>query len=514
VSGWLRTLRLHQVIDAWQVHGVRQGLAGTLLIAVGALTPAYLPHSSPWWAIIRQLHLDNEWFRIVGTAVTLLGLALLVLGWFSLRPSAPQREAIEGAQAYVNVRHWAVLAIWSLPFLLAPPIFSHDAYSYAAQGWLIHNDINPYEAGPGVLPGGFADQVAWVWRYTPAPYGPLSLQIQHLLVVIGRFDPYASALMMRVPALIGVALIGLLLPRIAVRLHVDPAFVAWFGTLNPIIVIDFIGGAHNDALMMGFVVLGFYVATRWSRGWWLGAVLVGIGASIKQPAFLAAYALPFIQRPWLTWKARDIALTLSRALGSLLVSVGVFAAISELTGLGFGWYNAVGVPGLVVTVSPFTVVGQALQWAMAHLGVPGAGSVVRYSRIVGLVVAGTTIVLLAFTRGRREPYTFTSWSYLAVSFFGPALHSWYMLWGGILLPLTKPTSRQTRVGVWMTLFLLSYAAVILSWRNGMLALGIAALAGYAWLAWTHDRSPWRRSGRDSAPGASETDPDDHQGDSQ
>ncbi|HBX81718.1 MAG TPA: hypothetical protein DEH05_11520, partial [Propionibacteriaceae bacterium] len=67
--------------------------------------------------------------------------------------------------------------MWSLPLLAAPPIFSHDAYSYAAQGWLMYNGLNPYEVGPGTLPGAFADQVAWVWRQTPSPYGPLSLEI-------------------------------------------------------------------------------------------------------------------------------------------------------------------------------------------------------------------------------------------------------------------------------------------------------------------------------------------------
>ena len=65
-----------------------------------------------------------------------------------------------------GLRPWAVLGVWGLPFLLAPPIFSHDAYSYAAQGWLLENDISPYEGYPGLLPGAFADQVAQEWRYS------------------------------------------------------------------------------------------------------------------------------------------------------------------------------------------------------------------------------------------------------------------------------------------------------------------------------------------------------------
>lgn len=503
MTAWVDRLRLGQVVDAWRVRQVQLGFLGTLLIAVGSLTPAYLPRSSPWWRLLRQLHLDNTVAKVVGTGLSLTGLACLVLAWFLLRPwgdahqgagsAAGSKDAPpERLAAYHHLRHWAILAIWGLPLLVAPPIYSHDAYSYAAQGWLVHNGISPYEAGPGLLPGDFANQVAWVWRYTPAPYGPLSLQIQHLLVDASGYDAYLSALLMRVPALVGVVLIGLLVPRIAGLMKVDAAFAAWFGTLNPVLVIDFIGGAHNDALMMGLVVLALWVALRWRHGWWAGAVIVGTAAAIKQPAFLAAYALPLLGHQWRRWRFRDVTVVVGRAVASIVVAVGTFVAISYATGLDFGWYNAVGVPGLVVTVSPFTVVGQALRWVFEQAGAGWAVNLVRWFRAAGLVISGLTIVALALTVARRRPVTFLSWSYLAVAFCGPALHSWYMLWGGLLLPLTRPSTKVVRAAVWTTLFLLSYSAMILSWRNGTIALGVAALVGYLWLTWTHDRLPLPR----------------------
>ena len=76
----------------------------------------------------------------MGTLILLTGIGLLVDAWFKLRPTV-----------YAGVKHWAVLAIWSIPLLAAPPTFSHDAYSYSAQGWMLVNDVNPYDAGPGVL---------------------------------------------------------------------------------------------------------------------------------------------------------------------------------------------------------------------------------------------------------------------------------------------------------------------------------------------------------------------------
>lgn len=460
---------------AWALRPVRVGLLGTVLVTLGSLTPAYLPQNSPWWRPLRWLSLDGTAVKVVGTLFVLAGLALLVEGWFRLR-----------GEVYESVKHWAVLALWSLPFLLAPPIFSHDAYSYAAQGWLIHNDVNPYEQGPGVLPGAFADQVAWVWRYTPAPYGPLSLQLQHLLVQVCGLDPYWSAVSMRLPALAGVVLIVVFLPRLARLMGFPAQPVAWFATINPLLVIDFVGGAHNDALMMGLVVLALWLAARGQ--WVVGAVVVGVAAAIKQPAFLAAYALPLLTHPFAGWRRRPIARGTGRILVSCLLAIATFSGLSWATGLGFGWLNAVNVPGLVVTVSPFTVLGQGLQWLL-DLGAldPTGHAAIRYSRAVGLALSVVTVLGLAVTVARRRPLTFLSWGYLAVAFFGPALHSWYVLWGGLLLPLTDPSRRVLRAAIWATMVLLCYGAVNLAWRNGLLALGVAALAGFYWQIRAHER---------------------------
>lgn len=454
----------------------RTGLLGTVLILLGSLTPAYLPQNSPWWGPLRAAHLNTTPVRIIGTFILLIGIGLLVDAWFRLRPTV-----------YAGVKHWAVLAIWSLPLLAAPPTFSHDAYSYAAQGWMLVNDVNPYDSGPGVLPGAFADQVAWVWRFTPAPYGPLSLRLQELIVVVSGLQPYLSAVLMRIPALIGVVLIVVLLPRIAHRLGVDPQLTAWFATLNPLLVIDFVGGEHNDALMMGLVVLALWLALK--GRWWIGgAVIVGVAASIKQPAFLAAYALPLLTQPMLSWKRSDVLRAVGRILFSCALAIGTFVVISLACRLGFGWLNAVNVPGLVVTVSPSTVIGQGVQLILNYFQLDSSQhAAIRLTRTIGLVITVAGVLLLAVTTARKRPMAFLSWSYLLVAFGGSALHSWYVLWGALLLPLTSPSRRVQRAALWTTIVLLSYSAVNLAWRNGAIALGIAAIVPLAWQVIHHER---------------------------
>ncbi len=459
VAGWRA-----DIARAWAYRPVRRGLYGSALLFLGSLTPAYLPQNSPWWDPMRALGLDNWWAKAFGTALVVAGVALLVEAWFKLRP-----------RLYHEVKHWPITLLWSLPLLLAPPIFSHDAYAYAAEGWLLQNGLNPYDNAISVLPGPFADQAAWLWRYTTAMYPPLSLEMFHGLVVLAGNNPYWSAVAMRIPALVGVALIAYFLPRLAVLMRADVQMTAWFSTVNPLVIIDLVGGAHNDALMMGLVVLALWLAYR-GRFWW-AAVLVGVAACIKQPAILAFYPVALIGHPWRTFAWRDTYRALSRLAFSLGVAVAAFLAISLASGLGFGWVYAADVPGRVVTLAPFSLLGAGFQYLLQFLGQPAAGDFAMAAlRYLGLGITVAGIGWLALTVGRRRPVTFLSWSYLIFAFGGIALNSWYLTWGGVLLPLTKPNERIIGTAVTVTTVLLAYEAGNLSWRNDAVALGFAGLA--------------------------------------
>lgn len=453
--------------DLWAALRLRPvwlGLVGTTLLALGSLSPAYLPQASPYWPLMRFLGLDTWLARALATALVVGAVGLLIWAWYHLRPAV-----------YHEVKHWAVLVWWVLPLLFAPPIFSHDAYSYAAHGWLMHNGLNPYEVAPSVLPGTFADQVAWLWRYTTSPYGPLSLTLSHGLVELAGLNPYYSAVAQRLPALVGVALIVHLLPRIARQIGLDPRRTAWFATINPLLVIDLVGGAHNDALMLGLVVLALYLAYR---GWFWAAILaLGVGMAIKQPALLAAVPVAVIGSGWASWSARDVARFVPRMLVVLAGVLGVFAGISALTGLGFGWLGAVGVPGMIVTLAPSSLIGWGIREALAGMGLTQAAAVVP--GVVTTVSYGIVLLALAWLalrHARTRPLTFLAWGYLAFAVLGPALHTWYLLWGALFLPVAHTSARTLRRAAAVTSVLLVYGAGNLAWRNDAVALALAAVA--------------------------------------
>ena len=143
--------------DAFSARAVLVGCLGSVLLVLGSLTPAYLPRVSPLTRAMASYGLAGVEWTWIGTVITMAGLALMLEFWLRVRPA--RRES----RGQPQLRHWAVLAIVAAPMLVAPPIFSHDAYSYAAQGWLLNNNLNPYLVGPGILPGQFADQVAHVF---------------------------------------------------------------------------------------------------------------------------------------------------------------------------------------------------------------------------------------------------------------------------------------------------------------------------------------------------------------
>src|SRR3954470_934198 len=156
--------------DAWRIPAVRRGTLAGVLILVGSLTPAFLPDVNPFTGVPVVGWLQTVPGRILATALLMGGVLLMLDSWLRLRPRAGRAKP---------TRH--VVWLWSLPLLVAPPLFSRDAYSYAGQGRLVHVGIDPYRYGPAAIAEQYSQNVDPMWLYTPAPYGPLQLQIQHLI---------------------------------------------------------------------------------------------------------------------------------------------------------------------------------------------------------------------------------------------------------------------------------------------------------------------------------------------
>lgn len=476
------------LVEAFANKHVRRGMIATALITLGSLTPAYTPENSPWWQLLGGF---RTWYSWIGLAAGLIGVVLLLDSWFHVRPR----------NGLATVPYRAVIALWALPMLLAPPIFSHDAYAYAAEGFQLHIGQNPYLQPTGAIGGRWSDQVVEVWRFTQAPYGPLDLVINHAIVDATGQSPYwSSALGMRAAAVVGVLVMAYTLPRIATRVGIDAQQALWFGVANPLVITHLIGGAHNDSLMLMFMCLAIAAAER--RRFLLGCGLVACAAAVKVPAILtvvpvALLALPnyhpregyFGRLGQAAWRV---------ALGTLVVAI-VFVLINQQVGLGWGWIGAVNVPSQVPTIAPSSMIGQLTSLIMNQLGFYRAAiDVLPLVRNIGMIVTVVVILFLLARHAPSQPFRFLSFALAALALGSPAAHPWYFTWAFAFFALAQPSRRLLRIACWFTAVLMAYSTVNFAVQNGRLGLsGVAILIGaasavaFAWVMWGHDRTHFR-----------------------
>jgi alpha-1,6-mannosyltransferase len=380
------------------------GLAGSLLLAVAAWLGGA---SSPWQPTVTPRTIFAGENGVLLPLTWLLGTALLIGAWWFGR-----REVPSARWAYVTA---ALGAVPLLPFL---PLGSYDVYSYACQGWQQAAGLDPYAGGVDLLGCPWREAVAPTWLSSPAPYGPVFLVLAAGAAKLGGSLTGTLALL-RVIAVLGVVLIAVCLPVIARRAGVPLKRAVWLTLACPLVPIHLISGAHNDAVMVGFVVAG--VALAISRRMWAAGVLLGLAIGVKATAVVV---LPFVAL---------------LALGQTIWLVGSAAAtlviVSLASGRGLGWITGLTGSGASVQwTSPPTAAGMTID-----LFGPDA---VPVTRIAGIVVLVGVLALLwwrCFRRKDNDPIRYAGYALAATVALAPVFHPWYATWP---LPILAATLRR------------------------------------------------------------------------
>lgn len=419
------------------------GFVGLCAIAAGASQP-----DSPF-----ALKLPGSWFfgvpaagahtstagLFLGLVAVYGGLLLLMRAWFSM---ARTLATVPG----VPVRSVAwVLALWCVPMLVAPPLFSHDIYSYAAQGEMMSHHIDPYQFGPNVLGIGAPYQrlVDQIWGNAPAPYGPLFLQLAGFMVDLSFHNELATIVLLRLLEVGGVVMIAIGVPMLARSYGRDPGAAFVLGALNPIVILELVGGAHNDALMVGFLVLGVAVARRGRPV--LGILLCTLGTAIKVPA---AIGILYIGWTWLgtgvPWRER-----IRSVITAGLVSLGIMALLSVMAGLGWRWVLNLDTPATVTSwLAPATGIGLLLTRIVHGVGIHIAGHYIRsLTRVLGLTAAAVLGVWFLWNSDRFGMLRSMGATLVLVVVLGPVVQPWYLSWGFVALaPVASARLRPWLVG--------------------------------------------------------------------
>jgi alpha-1,6-mannosyltransferase len=420
------------------------GFGAMLAIAVGASLPSSpfkLEMPGVWFFGVPGTGGASTWGVYFSLAAVYGGLLLLMRVWWGMTrlysrcPGVPIKRMM-----------W-VFALWSLPMLVIAPLFSRDAYSYAAQGEMVSHHMNPYLYGPFELGNNaYTAPVDQLWGNAPAPYGPLFLQIDGFFARVTFHNELATIVLLRLLALAGVLMMVWCVPRLARLYHRDGAELFTLMVLNPVTLLHLIGGAHNDALMLGLLVAGLTAAKE--KRPIVGILLCALATAIKAPA---ALGILYVGWSWLGSRAptRD---RLRPVVTAGLIGAGVLGFFSYISGLGWGWVTILGTPGAVRSWTAPTTSLALLFNAMAHfahLGV-GLGGVLTVTRFLGLLAAGIAGVWLLLNSDRIGTLKALGVTLLVFVILGPVVQPWYLSWGLILLaPVALGRLRSLIVGLSM-----------------------------------------------------------------
>jgi alpha-1,6-mannosyltransferase len=466
-------------VDRWSrrrlgASAVTGALVGSVLVVAAARLskpePAQRLLLGSWLGLL-PTRLPGSGQALLTVVVLVAVVALVALWAAAVRACARGRVGLRGATITATA--------WSAPFVVGPPLFSRDVYSFIAQGQLALHGHDPYRSGPALL--GHTPIVAAVdprWRDALTPYGPLAVRLEELAAHAG--SSVAAVLVLRALALVAVVVAVVVAIRLA---HPrPPAAVVALYAMNPIVLFHLESGAHLEAPMVALALAGLLAHRRGHPV--IGILLVMAAGAVKAPAFLAVGVLLVVD----VRQARDGATrarVLARDGAATLAGLGGCYLLSSDP---WGWLRALNNADAARTLAtPAVALGHFVAASLrgVHLDVSTTVGLTLSTAVLAAVALAFIGRLLA-TSGRRDLLRTAGLALLLVSVLGPVTHPWYLLWGyALLMPGAAGGAVRTRKvllvssGLMATMEMPGLQGLVappVVWLVGIAVLGLVLLA--------------------------------------
>ena len=408
------------------------GLVGTTAIVVGSVLGGQS----------FETHLPGAWFfgmpgglfgsagttdslpPVAALALVFGGLILLTRVWLGFLRQLNRHSGFPVKRVVL------VVTIWAVPLLLAPPLFSRDVYTYAAQGEMMSHHIDPYAYGPEVLGATpFNTMADTVWSGTESPYGPTFLAADGLVDQASGHQILADLVLLRLLEVGGIALIVAATPTLARSLKRDPAHAVLLGAGSPLVLLSLVAGSHNEALMIGLLMAGLAVAKR--LGTVPGIILCALAAGVKSPAALGVLFLGWVWAgPGAPTRRR-----IGHTLGAGLIALTTMEVMSLISGTGWGWLRTTTTANASFTgVTPVNIAARAVSIASHVMQVPVSTMDVRpVFSVLGLLIAISVGYRLLLRSPDEGVVRCLGLTLLVLALLGPIVWSWYVTWGVVVL---------------------------------------------------------------------------------
>ncbi len=379
-----------------------------------------------------------------GVAYGLLVVVLYGLYWAAFRLTQ-QREL------HLRLRFVLGTAVlFSLPLLFTYPINATDVFRYLIHGRITsYYDTNPYLTPPDAFPQDPFLPLAGEWASESSPYGPVWEMGAATIASLTGDHLYAGLLLFKLVGLLAFLgcgwLLWWLLAAVSPTRRMGLTLLwAW----NPALLLVFVVDAHNDALMLFWLLLGYLVIQRGQPT--AGIVIMFLGVLTKPIALLP---LAFF------WLAACGGLPTGRGKMRFVVSTAVpLLLLTFFTFLPFG--------------SPFALVSRLAREAANYPGfspvtlillfIPEWGTltmeqftlVVNIGRVAFLLLTGW---LAWRTWHGRNPLRAAADIFFGYLLTAPAFRIWYAAWPFPWLLVDEgermgtAVSYRLRVGLWFLL---------------------------------------------------------------
>jgi hypothetical protein len=284
----------------------------------------------------------------------------------------------------------------AVAFALMPPVGSSDHLNYAGYGRMVVTGHDPYSTRAADLPHDPVLGAVQDWRKAPSVYGPILTWQETFASWIGGTSVRLTVFVLSVTNVLAFALVGLLLyrcagPRGPQRLR---GVLLW--TLNPLMLFQLVGGAHNDTLGIaaaaGALAAFAPRAARVPEALRAGAgrlppigrtlltgVLVGAAIAIKLPAGLVGGGPAWVLlREWRATRERG---TLLR-IAALFAGAGIVVLVAFASAGPHAFDQVSRASNSVSLASPWHLLDVALgqRWVIR------TGSLLLLAALVGLLV--------------------------------------------------------------------------------------------------------------------------------
>ncbi len=451
--------------------------------------PGYLQTAAqftPFALLQQRLGVAAASFANIGL---LLVLVLLLVVYFRLLHGARLQPQPGIRLAFIL----AGVVLFSLPLIFCPYLFSNDIYSYIMYGRIAAlYGGNPAIAAPIAYARDAFFPYLITWQSTPSVYGPVwTLFSPGLTLLVERAGGsawlylLAYKLTMLAAHLVSTALIWQIMHAWKPGQQVYAALLyAW----NPVALIEFIGSAHNDALMICLILLAVFCT---QRGYWRSAIVALLVAALVK--WIAVLLLPLWAIYWLrqemTWRARLLlagqaaviviagATLFYMPYGQVLQSIG--APLQAQSGMQAE--NSLG--ALAVRVGQESLVRLGVASARDPAWRPAAESMVAWCS-KGLVLLAWLVALYVVWRRPTFEHLLQAgcWLLLALLLFTPIFRVWYVTWPLALVALLdwRPAGRTISSLVAAAPFLYIQAAAP-AWLEALIFLPV--IVGLAYELW-------------------------------